>query len=414
MVKKEMMGNRRLPLEGIRVADFSWWAAGPVATRTMAHFGAQVIKVESEVHIDGLRVAQPRTSDVPGINVGAWHNNLNSGKLAITLNMDHPEARSIAERLIRVSDIVIDNFTPRVMERWGLTYKELVKIKPDLIVVNMPMQGLSGPHRDYLGFGLTIMALSGHDGLSGFHHRPPLGTGVNFSDYSCNPYHALVAILGALRYRNRTGKGQHIELSQVESTISVLDSAILEYTVNGRIPPRVGNRLANAAPHGCYRCRGDDRWCVIAVFSDEEWQAFCNVIGNPPWTKEERSDTLVDRKQNEDDLDRLIEEWTITRTREEMVMLMQQAGVAAGVVNDAEDLLIRDPQLKARDHYVYLDHPEAGRTAYDGITIKLSATPGEVRWPARTLGQDNEFVFKEIIGLSEEEINQYIVDGVIA
>ncbi|MDP2953459.1 MAG: CoA transferase, partial [Chloroflexota bacterium] len=212
----------------------------------------------------------------------------------------------------------------------------------------------------------------------------------------------------------KTGKGQHIEVSQMESTASILETAILDYTANGRVRGRVGNRLPNAAPHGAYRCRGEDRWCVIAVFTDEEWRAFCRVIGNPPWTKEDRFATLLARKQNEDELDRLVEEWTKERTPEEVMVLMQREGVPAGVVQNAEDMLLRDPQLRAREHYVYLDHAEAGRTAYDGVPFKLSATPGRPLSAAPLLGEHNDYVYREILGMSEEEANEYIVEGVFA
>ena len=408
------MERGRLPLAGIRVADFTTWAAGPLVGKMLADHGAEVIKVESESFPDGLRLAAPKPLGNDSLNVGGWFNNLNSSKLSIALNMNHPKARDIALRLIQVCDVVIDNFAPRVMERWGLTYAELVKIKPDIIVVNEPMQGLDGPHRDYLGFGSTIQAVAGINYLTGFRHRPPVGIGLNYPDYSANPYHTTIAVLAALRYRHKTGKGQHIEVSQVESTASVLETAILDYTANGRVQSRVGNRLPHAAPHGAYRCRGEDRWCAIAVFNDEEWHAFCRVIGNPSWTKEERFATLLARKENEDELDRLVEEWTKERTPEEVMELMQRDGVAAGVVQNAEDMLVRDPQLRAREHYVYLDHSEAGRTAYDGVPFKLSATPSRPRSAAPLLGEHNDYVYKELLGMSEEEINEYLVEGVIA
>jgi benzylsuccinate CoA-transferase BbsF subunit len=251
-------------------------------------------------------------------------------------------------------------------------------------------------------------------------------------DFACNPYHAATAILSALHYRNKTGKGQFIELAQFESTVCWTETAILDYTVNKHIQMGMRNHLPNAAPHGVYRCLGEDRevdycampesepdhrkkderWVAIAVFTEDEWKAFCKVIGNPPWTKDKKFATLSQRKKNEDELDRLVEEWAMKKSPEKVMMLMQKAGVAAGVVNDGEDLQTRDPQLKERGFYVYLDHPEAGRIAHDGLTFALSATPGEIR-RAPLLGEHNEYVYREVLGLSEDEVNQLITDGVL-
>ena len=426
--------DRRFPLEGIRVTDFSWYGAAPYATRLFATYGAEVIRIESGTKLDGMRWQSPRKPDVPpSYNISGMYNNFNPGKLGITLNMSQPKALEIAKKLISVSDIVLDNFYPGAMERWGLSYEELVKIKPDIIVATMPVMGITGPYTMWRGFGTSIRTMAGMDYVSGNPDRPPIGTGMAaWPNYTCNPYHAATAILSALHYRNKTGKGQFIEIAQFESTVCWMETAILDYTVNKRIQTAMGNRLPYAAPHGVYRCRGEDRevdycampdsaperkkkderWCAIAVFSDEEWKAFCNVIGNPPWTRQGKFATFLGRKENEDELDQRVEQWAIERSPEEVMMLMQQAGVAAGVVQDGEDLLTRDPQLREREFYVYLDHPEAGRIAHDGLTFALSATSGEIR-RAPLLGEHNDYVYREILGFSEEEVNQLITDGVL-
>ena len=225
-----------------------------------------------------------------------------------------------------------------------------------------------------------------------------------------NPTHATVALLAALHYRNRTGKGQFIEEAQLESSLGWMQTYILDYTVNNRVQPRQGNRLPYAAPHGVYPCKGDDRWCAIAVFTEAEWKAFCDVIGNPSWTAEERFLTLMRRKENEDGLDRLIAEWTKEKTAEEVMKLMQGKGVAAAVVETSEDLLSRDEQIRARNYFITLAHPD-GECFVENITIGFSDTPSRIRRPGPTLGQDNEYVYKEILGMSEEEINQCYVDG---
>jgi len=240
-----------------------------------------------------------------------------------------------------------------------------------------------------------------------------VGLGTNYTDYVINPGHAVIATLAALRYRNRTGKGQLIEVAQVESSVCVVGTAILDYAVNGRVQNRQGNRLPYAAPHGAYRCQGDDRWCVIAVFSDDQWRAFCQAIGDPQWCHEERFATLQGRKQNEDELDRLVEGWTSTRTAEEVMQTLQTAGVAAGVVQNARDVLENDPHLKARGYYVYLDHPDAGPTAYDGPGFRLSKTPGGLQSPAPCLGQHTDYVCREVLQMDDEEVAQLVIEGVL-
>jgi benzylsuccinate CoA-transferase BbsF subunit len=426
--------DKRFPLEGIKVTDFSWYGAGPYVTRLFAAYGAEVIRIESNTKIDGMRWQSPRKPDVtPTYNISGMYNNFNPGKLGITLNMSHPKALEIAKKLVSMSDVVLDNFYPGAMEKWGLGYEELVKIKTDIIVATMPIMGITGPYALWRGFGTSVRTMAGMDQITWNPDRPPIGTGMNaWPDWTCNPHHAATAILSALHYRNKTGKGQFIEIAQLESTVCWTETSILDYTANGRIQTAMRNRLPNAAPHGVYRCRGEDRevdysampdtppelkkkderWCAIAVFTDEEWKGFCDVIGNPPWTKEERFTTFLGRKENEDELDRRVEEWTLEKPPEEVMMLMQQAGVAAGVVQDGEDLLTRDPQLKERGFHVYLDHPEAGVIAHDGLTFTLSATPGEIR-RAPLLGEHNEYVYREVLGFSEEEMNQLIIDGVL-
>jgi len=426
------MEEKRLPLEGVRVCDFSWYAASPVATKCLADFGAEVIKMEYSTRPDLLRVAAPHALDKEeDLNAGGWFNNQNSSKLCLGLNLGHPRAKEVYDKLILASDVVCENFSPRVKERLGLNYEDYAELKPDLIWVDQPMQGLIGPDRYTAGFGSLITPLGGLSYLSGFADRPPVGTGPTYTDYVINPGHLLIPIIAALRYRKRTGKGRHIVMAQYASAASVLETAILDYTVNGRIQPRTGNRLPYAAPHGCYRCKGedksgnyvsplgpvaerkDDRWCVITVFSDDEWRAFCDVIGNPSWTKDPKFSTLLNRKENEDELDSRVQEWTVNRSPEEVMMLMQQAGVPAGVVQDAEDILVTDPQLRTRGYYVYLDHSVVGNSAYDGIAYKLSETPGKLTRAAPRIGEHTEYVCREVLGMTEEEISEYLVEEVL-
>ena len=407
------MSKDDLPLAGVRVADFTWFGAGPIYTAVLAHHGAQVIRIESQSHIDGLRLAHPMPEGKYTWNVSGYFNNFNAGKLSFSLNMKHPKALDVALRLISLSDIVAENYTAGTLEKWGLTYEAMLAVKPDIILVREPMQGAGGPHGDFGGFGFVITPLAGVSHLSGFPHREPVGLGTNYTDYVINPGHAAIATLAALRYRNRTGRGQLIEVAQVESSICAVSTAILEYTANGRVGTREGNRLGHAAPHGAYPCAGDDHWCAIAVFSDDEWRALCRAMGHPEWAREERFATLQGRKENEDELDLLIEGWTALHSAEDVMETLQAAGVPAGVVQSAQDVLENDPHLKARGYYVYLDHPEAGRTAYDGPGFRLSKTPGRLQSPAPMLGEHTALVCSEVLGMDDEEMAQLVMEGVL-
>ncbi|MBN1615602.1 MAG: CoA transferase [Deltaproteobacteria bacterium] len=423
------MEQGKLPLSGIRVCDFSWFAAAPIATKTLADFGAEVIKMEWSAHPDLIRLAMPHT---PGtetdLNTGGWFNNYNSSKLCLGMNIAHPKAKEVYDRLIMISDVVVENFSPAMTDKYGIKYENYVDKKPDIIWVDQPMQGLIGPHRTRAGFGAVITPMSGLSYITGFPGRAPVGTNTNYTDYVINPGHLAIATMAALRRRKRTGKGQHIVMSQLASGTTVLGTTILDYTVNGRIREKAGNTSPWAAPHGCYKCKGEsrnvkfitplgvqpglkaERWCVIACFSDEHWWALCDVIGNPAWTVDPKFSTLLARKENEAELDQLIGEWTIDRSPEEVMMLLQQVGVPAGVVQDAEDIL-GDPHLRSRDYFVYLDHSVAGHNAYDGIGYKLSATPGKLTRPAPRVGEHTEYICKEILGMAEEEITELIVEG---
>ncbi|MBI2908397.1 MAG: CoA transferase [Chloroflexi bacterium] len=408
-----MDGKKGLPLENIRVTDFSWVAAGPAATRILAFLGAEVITIESARRIDLVRGRPPLAEGKTGINVSGSFINYNPNKLAVTLNMRHPKGLELAKKLISISDITAENFTAGVLDKWGLGYEEQAKVKPDIIMLSMPVMGKTGPRRDFGGYGMGIQAAAGINFLMGRPDRMPVGTGIAYPDVGPNPRQAGTAVLAALHYRNRTGKGQAIELAQLESTVNYTGPSVLQFTANKTLQTRQGNRATYAAPHGGYRCQGNDRWCVIAVFTDTEWKAFCNVLGSPDWTRDPRFATLLGRKQNEDELDGLVEEWTQQRTAEEVMNSMQQAGVAAGIVQNGQDLLERDEHLKVRESYVVLDHPEAGKLTADAGYFKLSKTPGRIYKPAPVLGQDNDYVYRELLCLSEGEIDMYIVEGIL-
>ena len=381
-------------LQNIRILDFSWVLAGPYATRILADFGAEVIKV------------QPLLSQEEDEFSRGYYNTWNRNKLGITLNLNKPEGVALAKRLAAISDAVVENFTPRVMANWGLDYASLKKVKPDLVMLSLSTMGNSGPWRDYIGFGPTIQAFSGITYLTSFPGKPPLGLGISYADHIAGLVGCL-ALLGALEYRQKSGEGQCIDLSQVEAMASLMGGAILEYMLSGREAEAVGNSSTEAAPHGVYRGKGNDRWCAIAVFTDEEWRGFKRVLGNPAWTEDKSFDTFIARLKNKARLDRLIEGWTKEHTAEEAMALLQGQGVAAGMVQDASDLA-RDPQLRARGFFV-----ELGKTISDGVPVRLSDTPAGYSRAAPGRGQDNDYVYKKLLGMSEGELAKLRQQGII-
>ncbi|MCE2487071.1 MAG: CoA transferase [Desulfurellaceae bacterium] len=393
---------QRRALSGVRILDFTWVVAGPVATRILADQGAEVIKIERRDSLD------------LGTRRGGFTGNLFRGKHSTVINMADPRGVEIARRLVAVSDVVIDNFSARVMRNWGMDYDSLIQIKPDIIAVSMSGFGHTGPHKDYVSYGPTLQALSGYTLLMRHAGKEPAGWGYSYADMS-GGYSGALAVLMALWHRRRTGQGQFVDLSQFETISSIVGPALLDNAANGTVLGPPGNRSqeAPAAPHGLYRCRGDDRWCAITVFTEAEWQALCRVLANPAWTRQERFASLDARLDNQDELDRHIEAWTRQHTPHEVMRVLQQAGVAAGVVANAEDL-DRDPQLRTRGYWAQVDSPDKGRAVLDGTPIKLSATPGGVHAPGPLLGEHTDAVLGRILGYSEEHIAQLKTARVVA
>jgi benzylsuccinate CoA-transferase BbsF subunit len=402
---------RSQALEGLKVADFSWYIAGPSIPMWLAHHGAKVIRIESLSRPDEIRGIEPFKDSVAGINRSGCFANYNSNKYGMALNLNHPRGVEVAKRIIAWADIVVENFTPGTMQRkWGLGYEGIKKIKADIIMVSTSPLGQTGPEAQQAGFGLELVSRGGFTHFVGWPDQDAVGVGYPYTD-TVTPPIAVIAIMAALEYRRRTGKGQYIDLSQHEVAVQHLAPALLDYAVNGREGGRIGNRHPYAAPHGAYRCLGDDRWCTIAVFTDGEWEAFCKVIGKPAWTEDPKFTTLLARKENEEELDRLVEDWTVNLPPEEVMNKMQAAGVAAGVVQSGKDL-IEDPQLEHRHHFWYLNHPEMGLCAYDGPPFKLSETPAELNMPAPCLGEHTEYVCTQILGMTDDEFIGLFAEGV--
>ncbi|MGH2634282.1 MAG: CaiB/BaiF CoA transferase family protein, partial [Tepidiformaceae bacterium] len=353
-------------------------------------------------------------------NSSGYFNNFNAGKLSMQLNLNSEKGQEIAYRLIEKCDIFLTNFTPRVIDKWNLRYEQLAKVNPRIIAAYAPMQGMEGPHRDFLGFGAVLTPVTGISYMSGFPNRPPIGVGTNYPDYVINPGHTVTAILAALRYRNRTGKGQCVELPQIESVVNALGTALVDVLANGVSQNRGGNRSATAAPHGAFRCQDDetsvgspDRWIAVACRSDGEWAALCDALGAAELAQDRRFATLAARKQNEDALEEAVTALVRERRAEDVMVLLQRRGVPAGVVQNAQDILDKDEHMKARQYYRYLDHPVTGRSAYDGPPMRLSATPGELRAPAPLLGEHTMDVCERIIGLTPDEIADLLAESVL-
>jgi crotonobetainyl-CoA:carnitine CoA-transferase CaiB-like acyl-CoA transferase len=397
--------------DGLKVVDFGWIGVGPITARYFADHGATVIRVESLTRFDGLRMAPPYKNAKPGLNNSQFFANFNASKKSLGLNMAHAEARAIAKRLcLEWADIIVEGFTPKQMRAWGLHYEDLSPTRPDLIMVSTCQLGQTGPYSMYAGYGNMAASLAGYYEITGWADRGPCMVYGAYTDM-LTPGVGASLIAASLDYRRRTGKGQWIDLSQFETGVNHVPVAVLDYTVNGRIASRAGNQDARGCPHAVYRCVGDDRWIALAVFTEEEWRALVNTIGDPSWAHAERFATQAGRKANEDALNALIEEWTKTREAEHIETLLQQAGVAAGMVAKQSDLF-DDPQLQDWGFFAWREHPVMGLSPYDGLMSHLSQTPGDVA-PAPLLGEHYEEVLTSILKFSDEEVAELIGKGVV-
>ncbi|HET7665247.1 MAG TPA: CoA transferase [Mycobacterium sp.] len=399
----------QLPLTGIRVADFSWVGAGPFLTKPLADHGADVVKVESRTRVDPIRSMAPFRDGVTGTDRSGYFANRNSSKRSMCLDLKHPRGRELALRLIEVSDVVVNNFSPGTMDRLGLGYDAARAVRPDVIYLEMPMMGTEGPHRDCRGYGLTIAAAGGLLGLTGYGDAAPVGTGTNYPDHVPNPLHGAVAVLAALRKRRRTGQGEYIELAQLESTVNAIGPAIVAAAAGAAVD-RSGNRDAVAAPHGVYPCAGADRWCAIAVFDDDQWATTRLVLDLP---ESLGLSTADGRRDSQTVLDRLIGAATRAWDAERLATELTTRGVAASAVLTADDLVYSDVQLRDRRHWVTLDHPVMGPSVYDGIPYRFSKTTGRLRSPAPLLGADTRDVCIKLLGIPEDTYDALVSEGVV-
>ncbi|MDO8674001.1 MAG: CoA transferase [Dehalococcoidia bacterium] len=424
-----------LPLAGIRIADFTWVWAGPYSTLLLSTMGAEVIKFESRKRLDlnrtirpfayadptvhanfvewlgaGALEGKPFAHGRPGPNQADHFNQLNMSKLGITLDLSHPKSRNIIRSVVALSDVVIENYSPRVMKGLGLDYDALREVRPDLIYLAMSGLGAVGPDRDFVLYGGAQVAIGGLSSLTGYIGGPPLTLPIGYGD-PLAAMHAAFCILAALEHRRVTGEGQYIDMSQLESMINLIPEGMMEYLMNDRIPSRMGNRDAIMAPHDVFPCKGDDKWIAIAVGSEAEWRALCSAMGNPAWTGLAVFADMYSRWQHQDTLGKYLGQWTANFEAYELMSLLQQAGVAATPsLSNAE--IVHDPHLWERNFFVNIDHPATGPGIQPSPGIHLSETPAHF-FRAPLLGEHNQRVFGELLGITTDEIESLVEEKVI-
>jgi crotonobetainyl-CoA:carnitine CoA-transferase CaiB-like acyl-CoA transferase len=400
---KSQVPSPKLPLAGVRVADFTWVWAGPYCTMHLAHLGADVIKIESRGRVDITRRLPLYPKGMKGgVNRSGLFNQWSLGKKSLLLNFDKHEGLALAKELIKKCDIVVDNFATGVMERLGLSYEELKKIKPDLIVASITGYGHTGPQKDYMGYGPAMAPLSGMSAMTGYAGGPPEEIGLSLGDPN-GGINAAVAICAALAARKRTGKGQCIDVSMWEAMTALVPEGWMEYAMNGTEVLRDGNHDVWMAPHNCFRCQGEDEWAAIACGSDEEWRALCQAIGQPQLATDSRFHTAKDRKANEGKLEEVVTAWTVQRDKWEVTRMLQAVGVAAFPSMNSKDLT-EDSHLNERGFFAKLLHPEVGEKIHTGIPWILTNAPNGVRSPAPLLGQHTDEVMREVLGYADQDI----------
>ena len=412
MSRRSVPGS--LPLEGVRVVDMTWVWAGPFAGMLLAMMGAEVIKVESRDRLDFFRryVIWPLADAAPTellTDGSMMFLSANMSKLGITLNLGKPEGKDLLKRLVAVSDVVVENMRPGAMARMGFGYDDLCRVNPAVIMLSSSARGATGPESQYAGYAAINHAIGGGAYITGYPDGPP---GHTLGDVDLmNATTAAFAIVAALRYRDLTGEGQFIDYSQSEGVTSLLGEVLLEYQMTGRIPGRKGNGDDFMAPHSVYACWGVDHWLAIAVETDDEFAALCEVMEMPELAIDSRFGGAAARKRNEAALDKIITGWTRRQDRDYAANRLCAAGVAAAPSRDAQDVF-RDPHLRERGVFVEVEHPEGGANDLMGLPYKMSGGDPVVRRAPR-LGEHNDYVFGDVLGLSTREIARLRREGVI-
>jgi benzylsuccinate CoA-transferase BbsF subunit len=395
-----------LPLADLKILDLSWVGVAPITVKYLADHGATVIRVESHARLDVVRLGPPWHEGKPGIERSQFYASYNTSKYGLALDLTKPEAREIALRLAAWADVVVESFTPHVLRGWKLAYDDLRRVNPGLVMLSTCLQGQTGPHAEYPGFGQLMAALSGFYEVSGWPDRAPAPPYGAYTDFIV-PRLAATALLAAIDHRRRTGEGQHLDVSQFEASLHFLAPALLDHELAGTVASRAGNRSDHAAPHGAYPCAGDDRWIALSVRDDAGWRALAGVLRRPEWLEDGRFATHATRVAAADALDALIADATCLEDARELMDRLQAAGVAAGVVQSALDLHA-DPVLAGWEFFQWLEHPERPPAPYEGHALRLDATPGRLRRAAPALGEHTALVLREVLGYGEDEIRRLI------
>jgi benzylsuccinate CoA-transferase BbsF subunit len=412
MLGQAGLTGEHLPLRGIRVANFGWGWAGPVAGQTLALLGAEVYKVESRARVDINRTLPPfaegiRDPDRSIQNHAGW-----AGNGSITLNLKQVAGRELARRFAARCDLALENFGPGVMDKLGLGYEELCRLRPDTILVSMPATGLSGSLKDVRTYGMSLSSIAGLDSLTGYADGPPVPMENAYVDPLGGIGGAFAALL-ALWQRRRTGRGQHVDFSQQEAIVQLIGPAFMDFVMNGRVAGPIGNRhpTGAAVPHGVFPAAGADRWVSIAVLGDDEWQGLVRAMGAPAWAVEPVLTTLAGRRAALPALHERLAEWTRQHDDYALAGLLQQHGVRAAPVLDVGDLL-KDPHYRARGTFIEVTHPLGFRETIYGAYVKTSRSRVDVQ-PGPVMGQNNDYVFRELLGLSADEYRSYVAEQVI-
>ena len=404
------------PLDGYRVLDFGWVLAGAVPGMILADMGAEVIKVESRQRMDYMRLGRPIIGDHPDPEQNPMFHNVNRGKRSITLNTTRPEAVELARRLASQCDVVIENFSPGVMQRLGLDYETLSRDNPRLVMASITSNGQTGPLRDLRAYAPSIGALSGLDSTMGYEASDgeggrPLGLKHAYADL-CGALHAVFAITSALHQRTRTGRGQYIDVSMLRATVATMGAGLMEYELTGRVPQPRGNFDPVMAPYDNYPCQGDDEWVSVAVRTEEEWRGLVNAMGSPAWADEPIFASRYSRLNHRRELDARLSEWTKAQTAWDAAELLQANGVAAFPVLDAEGRLF-NPHFQERGLYSEIEHPALGAEPVFNLMWQLSRTPPRIQRHAPLLGEHNSEVFCGLLGLQEAEVSRLQEEQVI-
>ena len=406
-----MASSDKLPFDGIKIADFSWVWVGPTSVKYLADHGATVVRVESLSRPDILHTLGPfKDREVAPTRTHAF-NDFNTSKLGISLNLKIPEATDIAKRLISWADVYVESFTPGTMGGFGIDYEAARQVNPSIIMVSTCLMGQTGPASAFAGYGFHAGAVAGFYDITGWPDLAPDGPWTAYTDV-VTPRILSAIIMAAIDHKRRTGQGQFIDASQLEMGLQFLAPQIIDFTANNRLVTRNGNRSNSFAPQGAYPCAGEDQWCTIAVESDEEWAALQRVLGNPDWAADDRFATNSGRLNHHDEIDGHISQWTSSLPPQEVMRLCQTEGVPAGVVQRSSDLF-QDPQMTHRGMFPELDDPEVGLLPYTGHLFKIRGYDSGPRFVAPAMGQHNEQILKEFLGMTEDEITEAVIAGAL-